>query len=361
MSATNHEGHERVTRESDAQKVLAQLRGGCDECLRNLAELEDPTTVLVELTRVSAHQGFAACPTIEEVYGLKRLTLPIEDLIDVAAHCARCDRCWRTLTEPDFIAEAEATSRAAEQRITQRVESEVTDALGGYARRRRRRIAREVTAITAGAALIAAGWWLATISPTHRPDVRAENRVPARSDADTTTGQTGARYVVRACAPGERRACPIPEVRGPCAIGVEQCAEGVWSRCTPVTPPTAERCDNGVDDDCDGEIDEGCSCRGDLTDLASPADQTTLTAGATVEFRWAPVSCPTRSVLFRVRDLTTQALVVADVAVAGNAHTETLAPPTFLPGHEYRWSVRVEVVGAPNNEYAAQFRTFSVR
>ena len=60
------------------------------------------------------------------------------------------------------------------------------------------------------------------------------------------------------CRPGERRRCGSDV--GECALGVESCANGVWSGvCQGGVGPSAEEC-NGLDDDCDGEVDEECDC-----------------------------------------------------------------------------------------------------
>jgi hypothetical protein len=46
---------------------------------------------------------------------------------------------------------------------------------------------------------------------------------------------------------------------GPCHAGTQTCSGGVWGECVGEVTPTAEIC-NGVDDDCDGSIDEGAQC-----------------------------------------------------------------------------------------------------
>ncbi|MDI1482800.1 MopE-related protein [Polyangium sp. y55x31] len=46
---------------------------------------------------------------------------------------------------------------------------------------------------------------------------------------------------------------------GQCQVKVPGCVDHEVPECTPLPPATAEACD-GVDDDCDGMIDEGCSC-----------------------------------------------------------------------------------------------------
>jgi hypothetical protein len=44
---------------------------------------------------------------------------------------------------------------------------------------------------------------------------------------------------------------------GECKKGIQFCENGAWGSCTGAISPTAEECD-GKDNDCDGNIDEGC-------------------------------------------------------------------------------------------------------
>ncbi len=67
------------------------------------------------------------------------------------------------------------------------------------------------------------------------------------------------------CAPGAVQPCysgPAGTAgRGVCRAGTQTClGDGTWGACAGATlPNNGERC-NGVDDDCDGEADEGCLC-----------------------------------------------------------------------------------------------------
>ncbi|RME52473.1 hypothetical protein D6783_04625, partial [Candidatus Woesearchaeota archaeon] len=49
---------------------------------------------------------------------------------------------------------------------------------------------------------------------------------------------------------------------GACEQGIETCHNGTWGECTGQTTPTTETCNN-VDDDCDGATDEGDVCKED--------------------------------------------------------------------------------------------------
>jgi len=61
---------------------------------------------------------------------------------------------------------------------------------------------------------------------------------------------------VRSCYPGS------PETRslGTCSDGTVTCSDGTWSACIGYQLPAVETCDDGLDTNCDGLIDDGCGC-----------------------------------------------------------------------------------------------------
>ena len=60
------------------------------------------------------------------------------------------------------------------------------------------------------------------------------------------------------CTPENTQQCDTGQ-SGICAVGTQICdTEGFWGECTRVNEPVSEICGNGLDDDCDGSIDEGC-------------------------------------------------------------------------------------------------------
>ncbi|WP_083457940.1 putative metal-binding motif-containing protein [Sandaracinus amylolyticus] len=58
-----------------------------------------------------------------------------------------------------------------------------------------------------------------------------------------------------ACANGSSRTCPLP---GACGASTQTCVAGTWPECAVIA--TDEVCGNGLDEDCDGAADDGCTC-----------------------------------------------------------------------------------------------------
>jgi hypothetical protein len=102
------------------------------------------------------------------------------------------------------------------------------------------------------------------------------------SGADASTATTGAGG--GACAPGDVEACysgPAPTMGvGACKAGQRACqADGTFGACTGEVLPTAESCGTLVDDNCDGQVNEGCVCMSGSTAPCYTGDPTTMGVG----------------------------------------------------------------------------------
>ena len=96
------------------------------------------------------------------------------------------------------------------------------------------------------------------------------NCAAAADDATSSSGQGGAGAGGAAsCLPGAEEPCygGAPEKAGVgiCARGLRHCqldsSTPTWGECTGWVAPGVERCDvRGLDEDCDGSVDESCSC-----------------------------------------------------------------------------------------------------
>ena len=56
------------------------------------------------------------------------------------------------------------------------------------------------------------------------------------------------------CSEGESKPCGSNI--GICEAGTQSCIGGEWTECVDDVEPELESCDNGLDDDCDGLVDE---------------------------------------------------------------------------------------------------------
>lgn len=76
-----------------------------------------------------------------------------------------------------------------------------------------------------------------------------------------------------ACIDGDTQDCGIDV--GACQKGIQTCSQGTWGTCMGAISPTTETLNN-LDDDCDGQIDEGL-CGNEYIDAGEECDKTNLT------------------------------------------------------------------------------------
>ena len=62
------------------------------------------------------------------------------------------------------------------------------------------------------------------------------------------------------CTEGMTRSCGDEFILAPCMAGTQSCRGGTWSACEGAIGPTADVCDDALDNDCDGLTNEGCEC-----------------------------------------------------------------------------------------------------
>ncbi len=85
------------------------------------------------------------------------------------------------------------------------------------------------------------------------------------------------------CQENQQRQCGTTDI-GACSYGAQSCQSGQWSICYGSIDPVTEICANNLDDDCDGETDEAClcipdtqqACSGNTQGICQPGYQTCI-------------------------------------------------------------------------------------
>ncbi|NIS33522.1 MAG: hypothetical protein GWO04_27765 [Actinobacteria bacterium] len=108
----------------------------------------------------------------------------------------------------------------------------------------------------------------------------------ADEDCDGTANPTS----LCSCTDGATQSCPPADSR--CSSGTQTCSGGAWGACS--VSPIAETC-NGIDDDCDGQVDNGVTvtCYADADDDGYPSSTATPTQYCPDAGRPGVGGCPT--------------------------------------------------------------------
>lgn len=79
---------------------------------------------------------------------------------------------------------------------------------------------------------------------------------------------------------GDVKGCYLgmPGPQSACTQGNQMCNDGKWGSCVGALGPSDEKCDDALDNDCDGTVDEGCFCT-PTTNLCKDSGGNTLPSG----------------------------------------------------------------------------------
>ncbi len=132
--------------------------------------------------------------------------------------------------------------------------------------------------------------------PTH--DTRMPDVDPTSDDGTSDAAADGD---AEPCQTGETRSCyngpDGTDDVGACSSGTQTCRpDGTWGDCIGPTLPSSTRCD-GTDNDCDGVVDEGCQCNyeGTATGVCSRGsrDESGICSVAPGSYESQEASCDT--------------------------------------------------------------------
>jgi hypothetical protein len=149
------------------------------------------------------------------------------------------------------------------------------------------------------------------------------NAILGIGDVKSSSGG-GADAPPSACTPSESRACYSgssgTEGVGPCHGGTQVCsAAGQWGACEGQVVPQAEKCGNGIDDNCSGQADEDIdldhdgftTCAGDCCDSTECANPAVVNPGA--------FEVPGNGVDDDCNGMTDEAIATCDTGIASDS------------------------------------------
>ncbi len=142
----------------------------------------------------------------------------------------------------------------------------------------------EGTFLPCGAAVgVCTVGWLACVNGTFSQS--CEGAIKAGSETCNTTDDDCDGSVDEGCSCAASRPCG--DDAGACAGGTQLCIQGKWADCTADGAPAEQGC-TGADDDCNGIVDDGCACDPDTQSACAtaPDDCAKYARTCTSEGQW---------------------------------------------------------------------------
>jgi MYXO-CTERM domain-containing protein len=120
-----------------------------------------------------------------------------------------------------------------------------------------------------------------------RPEVCVGGGVQQDENCDGIVNESNGGEGCGTCGAGTTQTCYTGPAgtasNGLCHTGEQTCGSGSWGPCFGEKTPTPELCSPaGVDEDCDGQVDEGCGCTAPVPCYDPPAGVSAATAGVGV-------------------------------------------------------------------------------
>jgi len=160
-------------------------------------------------------------------------------------------------------------------------------------------------------------WTIVTVPNPNPPPVSSGCPSPPDAPDGGVDGppSTCASDPTSECQPGATQTQPCGSSAGACKAGTqsrtctESCLWPAWSSCggAGYVPPSAEVCGDGVDNDCNGAVDDGCAC----APIAPGSTRSFTVAGTIVKLVAHPSAC----LMFALNAAPSSEIVVFDTAM----------------------------------------------
>jgi hypothetical protein len=129
--------------------------------------------------------------------------------------------------------------------------------------------------------------------------------------------------------------------QGICEHTIDQCVNGVPQVCNPTQGAVTEVCGDGLDNDCDGSVDEMCACMPAPVNPANLSDNAPLSCGDTLMMSWTDAGFGSYEVEIDQNEGGGTTWTASGVSVTGNSATYTIPMSgDWAGGGAFQWRVR---------------------